>query len=244
MREIRDMLRGKRAALFDLDGTLIDSIGVWNETDRLLALELAGAAPAEAEILRFRDESLRRFGGEPDSYLRYAGLLKQRYASPLSAEAIYARRNAISRQLLAEQVGYKPGADAFLRALKGAGFALALTTSGRRSSLAVYRTANRRILDRLPLDEAFDLILTREDVERMKPDPEIYRLAVARLDLPAAACLVFEDALTGVQAAKAAGLEVCAVYDRHADPDRAAIDGLADWQAADWPALLDALDLG
>ena len=222
---------------FDLDGTLIDSIGVWNDADRQLALELTGSAPDREQIRRFREDALRRFRQESEPYLCYCALLRERYGTDLTARQVQRRRQAIAHEML-ERVDYKPGADTFLRALKARGYTLALTTTGRRGSLDVYRTKNRNFASKGPVDELFDRVYTCEDVSRIKPDPEIYQLAMAELGLDPAACLVFEDSLVGVQAARAAGLEVCVIYDRHADPDREAISALAHWQADSWTALL------
>ena len=131
-----------------------------------------------------------------------------------------------------------------LRALKGRGYALALATTGRRSSLDIYRRKNKNIMEKAPIDRVFDRVYTCEDVGRIKPDPEVYLRAMADMGLRAEQCLVFEDSLAGVQAAKAAGIETVAVYERHSDPDWEAINALADWQAADHPAVLAALGLG
>ncbi len=237
MRPMRDMLRGKKAVFFDLDGTLIDSIGVWNETDRILYRELTGAEGDPAVLQAQRDEALRRFQGEDDPYMHYCALLREKYGVQASAEQLYQRRYAIARALQRD-MDYKPGADRFLGALKASGYTLALTTTTRRRSIDTYRTESPRIAAKAPLDRTFDRIYACEDVRRIKPDPEVYLLAMEELGLEPARCLVFEDALVGVQAARAAGLEVCAVYDRHADPDRDAINALAHWQADGWLTLL------
>ena len=224
------ILRGREAVFFDLDGTLLDSIGVWNATDETLIRFLAGSAPSLAEIQRLRDETLDLFRDDPAPYTRYCARLKEKYQSPLSVAEIQDRRYAIARTYLEETVDYKPGAAAFLWALKRAGYILALTTTGRRWSIESYRKVNKNILEKAPLDRVFDRIYTCEDVQNIKPDPEIYRLALSDLGLPAARCVVFEDSLAGVRAAKGAGLAVAAVYDRYSDPDRDAINALADWR--------------
>lgn len=232
-----DILRGKRAVLFDLDGTLLDSIGVWNATDETLIRLLAGEAPSLAEIQRFRDETLSLFRNDPAPYLRYCARLKEKYKSPLSVEQIQTRRYAIARTYLEETVDYKPGAAAFLWELKRDGYILVLTTTGRRWSIESYRKVNKNILEKAPLDRIFDRVYTCEDVQNIKPDPEIYRRALSDLGLPAEQCVVFEDSLAGVRAAKGAGLAVAAVYDQYSDPDRDAINALADWRVDSFAAL-------
>lgn len=237
------MLQGKKAVFFDLDGTLIDSIGMWNETDCILHRELTGRPADMAALQSLRDGALRRFRDEENPYLCYCALLRERYGTAMTDEQIYQRRYAIAHELQRD-MDYKPGADRFLRALKAAGYTLALTTTTRRRSIDTYRTENRLIGQKAPLDEIFDRIYACEDVVRIKPDPEIYRLALTDLALTPEKCLVFEDALVGVQAARAAGLEVCAIYDKYSDADRDAIDALAHWRIDSYPALTDALGLG
>ncbi len=243
MGPIHELLRNKKAVLFDLDGTLVDSIGVWNEADELLARELTGAAPDRAEIRRFREDCLRRFRGEPEPYLRYCAQLKKRYETDLSPRQLHQRRQAIACGLLTE-VDYRPGADIFLRALKARGTILVLATTGRKASVDVYRTENENIRAKAPVDEIFDRVYTCEDVTAIKPDPEIYRRALDDLGLSAEDCLVFEDSLAGVQAAKGAGLETVVMYDANSDPDRPQIDALADCRVRDYPTLLAALGWG
>jgi HAD superfamily hydrolase (TIGR01549 family) len=69
----------------------------------------------------------------------------------------------------------------------------------------------QRVLAILGLADAFDFVATRDDVERGKPDPEIYQLVARELAVPAAECLVIEDSPAGVRAAQAAGMTVVAV---------------------------------
>ena len=232
-----EMLQGKKAVIFDMDGTLIDSIGVWNEADRLLARELTGQAPDVEELQRLRDGALRRFQGEANPYLAYCELLREQYGVSRTAEEIYARRYEIAHGLL-EKLDYKPGADKLLHRLKQAGYILVLATTTRRRSIDLYRTRNRNLMEKAPLDGLFDKIYTCEDVQNIKPDPEIYQRIFAELGLTAEQCIVFEDSLIGVQAAKNAGIEVAAVYDKHSDGEREAINALADWQIHSFEELL------
>ncbi len=243
MKNALDILAGKKAALFDLDGTLIDSIGVWNETDRVLYRELTGGEPDMAALQALRDEALRRFREEANPYLRYCAELKERYGTALSPRQIYERRYAIAQGLL-ERVDYKPGADRFLWALKGTGCRLMLVTTTRRRTIETYMTRNENIMKKAPLDKLFERILSCEDAKNIKPDPEIYFTLFSQTGLTPAECVVFEDSLTGVQAARAAGLDTVVVYDAHSDPDRAAINALADGYIESFSALADRMKNG
>ena len=241
MTEILRVIQHKKAVLFDLDGTLVDSVSLWTEADERLAVELAGAAPSREELRAFREEALRRFRNEPDPYLRYCGLLKERYGTDLSPGQVQTRRAAIAHAML-EHMDYRPGAAEFLRTLKVHGYTLALTTTGRRSSLEIYRTKNAFFAEKGPIDEVFDRVYTCEDVRCIKPDPEIYLRAVGDLGLATEECIVFEDSLSGVLAAKGAGLETVVVYDANSDPDRGEIERLADWTIPGYEGLAEALD--
>jgi beta-phosphoglucomutase-like phosphatase (HAD superfamily) len=83
---------------------------------------------------------------------------------------------------------------------------LALATSSVSASA-------RPFLDRHRLTAFFDVIVTGEEIERGKPSPDIYLSAAEKLSIPADACLVIEDALSGIAAAKAAGMHVAAIPD-------------------------------
>lgn len=92
-------------------------------------------------------------------------------------------------------------------------FATALVTSNHRSSVEI-------LLKRLG-DSPFQLCLSAEDYDRSKPDPECFLLAAERLQIAPENCLVFEDSLAGIMAAKAAGMNVIAVVYRNANPSTA-----------------------
>ena len=92
-----------------------------------------------------------------------------------------------------------PGAAHAVALLHGAGYPLAVASSGVRGYLET-------VLERLGLRPYFGVLVCGEDVTRGKPDPEPYLLAAAHLGVPPARCVVFEDAAVGVRAARAAGM--------------------------------------
>ena len=100
------------------------------------------------------------------------------------------------------------GAGAFVEALARAGVPRAVATSATRRDL-------ERVLDALGLRRHIDLAITADDVRRGKPHPEVYLKAAEGLGVESRACLVFEDAIVGVQAARAAGMRVIGVTTAH-----------------------------
>jgi beta-phosphoglucomutase len=93
---------------------------------------------------------------------------------------------------------------ALLRSVRREGFPTALATQSHCEQ-------THRVLGILGLEDEFDVVVTREDVEHGKPDPETHLLAARQLDLKAGECLAIEDSPAGVQGALAAGMEVIAV---------------------------------
>ena len=82
------MLENKKVIIFDLDGTLIDSIGIWNEIDKKLIEKIGGKEDNEVFIAEQRDIKLKEFRAAEDAYLEYCGYLKEQYNSSFSKEEI------------------------------------------------------------------------------------------------------------------------------------------------------------
>ncbi|WP_207721583.1 HAD-IA family hydrolase [Neobittarella massiliensis] len=236
-----DLLQGKKAVIFDMDGTLIDSVGIWNQVDAALIRQLGGPQLSEQAVLRQRDDLLRRYSHRPQPYLDYCWQLGALCHSPLSARQIHDLRYQIAGDFLVSQVDYKPGVPLFLAQLRQRGLLLAIATTTKKTNMDIYRTKNKNLLAKAPLDSTFTVIYTREDAAQLKPHPQIYQKAVAGLGLAPADCLVLEDSLIGVQAAKAAGLQVAAIADRYAQHEAEQIAALADWQFGDYFQLLAAI---
>lgn len=232
------MLKGKKVMIFDMDGTLIDSVGVWNDVDRALIRRLGGR---EERVQEQRDEALRRFSKSASPYLDYCAFLGEKYGSALSPEEIHTLRYEIAQDYLKNVVDYKPDADVFLHRLKDAGYTLVIATTTRRKNVDVYRTQNVNMLAKAKIDELFTLVYTREDAKEIKPNPEIYLRVMSELGAAPEECLVFEDSLIGIEAAKRAGIQAAAVYDAYSDGEREQINALADYQVTSYTQLLKEL---
>jgi HAD superfamily hydrolase (TIGR01509 family) len=129
-----------------------------------------------------------------------------------SADELMRRRAEIAAEFFAKHVDLFPAVKRVLRELQGMNLRLAIATSSVSASA-------RPFLQRHGLASIFDVIVTGEETERGKPFPDLYMLASQKLKAPANTCLVIEDALSGVAAAKAAGMRVAAIPDtRFVDP--------------------------
>lgn len=242
------MLNGKQLIIFDLDGTLIDSVGIWNDIDKELIAQL-GAGDKNIiknitdDIQLQRDAVLRQCRSAQNPYVEYCAFLKEKYRFAMDAAEIHAVRYRIAQTYLKNVVDYKKDADSFIRCLSSWGYQLVIATTTKRANIDIYRTQNKNIRAKANLDDYFTHIYTLEDVKQIKPNPEVYLRIMHDLDVDTRQCLVFEDSLSGVEAAKAAGMETVAIYDRYSDPDRDRINALADYKVENYTELLVSLQL-
>ena len=84
----------------------------------------------------------------------------------------------------------------------------------------------------------FEIILSKEDVEEKKPSPEVHKKIMKILNVEPSECLIIEDSLIGVQAARNAWIEVAVIYDKYSDCDREEINKLAQYQFKDYNEML------
>ena len=215
------MFEGKKVIIFDMDGTLIDSVGIWNKVDMELIKELGGSEELnEFDIQKERDNKLREFSKSENPYIDYCQFLSSKYSSRLTGEETLKKRYDIAQNYLKNEIDYKKGAPELLKLLKEKDFTLVIATTTRRKNMDIYCNENDNIINKANINDFFSIVYTREDAKEIKPNPEIYLRILKELNIRKDQCLIFEDSLIGIDAANNAGIDVVAMYDKYSDMER------------------------
>jgi len=222
-----------RAVIFDLDGVLADSEPWWNKIDAKLLAEYG---------VDYHGEYHREVLGV--SYRLAVEFYKTKFGISVPTEELVKRRGEIATEFFANRVGLFPNAKRVLEELRK----IRLPGSDMKLRLALatssVSTSARPFLDRHHLTRFFDVVVTGDEIERGKPEPDIYLSTAEKLGLRPNECLVVEDSLSGIAAAKAARMRVAAIPDRRfVDPRE--YEKKADFllnDLADIPALVRSSD--
>lgn len=234
---LKERLRKLDLVIFDLDGTLIDSNGVHNYLDAELIRWLGGDKSIE-ECIKEREEFFKN-NNIGDIYLNYCEYLKTKYKSKLSKEEILQYRRNLSKEV-SKDIKYKPDVDEMIKYLKNNKIKNALATVSRRETLDIYINENENLKNKCNIQEYFDFIVTKDDVKLKKPNPEVYNKIIENFNITdLSKCIVIEDSLTGVLAAKNANLDVIVIYDKYSEKDRNKINELADYNVNNFKELIE-----
>lgn len=189
------MFKDIEAVIFDLDGTLIDSMWVWQRVD-------------EEYFARFNIEQPKDFNLaiEGKSFRETAEFFKKRFQLPLLVEEIEDDWNRMAWDKYKHEVPLKKGVMKFLQFLKKKNIKMGIATSNSRELVELVTKANG-------IRDFFDYICTATEVQKGKPEPDIYLRVAKGLNKNPKKCLVFEDVVNGIIAGKRANMKVCAVYD-------------------------------
>lgn len=190
-----NILNNKKAVIFDLDGTLVDSMWMWKDID----IEYLGKHGIELPSdLQKKIEGM--------SFSETAIYFKDRFQLKDSLETIKCEWNNMARDKYTNSVPLKEGVKEFLEYLKKQNIKTGIATSNSRELAQL-------VLKKLGIEEYFNSVRTSCEVEKGKPSPDIYLLVADDLGVEPSECLVFEDVIHGIMAGKNANMTVCAVYD-------------------------------
>ena len=212
-----------------MDGTLIDSIGIWNEADFRIVNRFAGLQ-VDLEILQRNRDSFLETHSNEDIYIAYCEYLIQKYHMNISKEELINERWSSVDDILKNELTYKDGVPELLLWFKDNGFTVVLATATTQRQLDIYAKGNPHMANAFSFYDTFDLIIRKEDVQHKKPHPEVYLKVLEYYHANPEECLVFEDSLHGVMASKSAGIDTINVYDKYSDKDRLKIDSLVDYK--------------
>ncbi len=189
------MLTNKKAVLFDLDGTLVDSMWVWVKIDEIYGEQYGITYPDT-----FHDDI------EGMSFTETAHYFKNRLQMKKSVEEIMDDWNEMALETYRTIVPFKTGAKEFLQYLFDNGIKTAICTSNSRMLVEAAASSLTEL-------QNIDCIVTSCDVNAGKPAPDVYLKAAEKLGVLPEECLVFEDIPQGIMAGHNAGMKVCAVED-------------------------------
>ena len=215
-----------KALLFDMDGSLIDSMWIWRAID----VEYLG---------RFHiplPEQLQQCI-EGMSFSETACYFKERFKLPDSVEQIKADWTNMARDKYAHEVPLKAGASELIKFCKSHGIKMGIATSNSRELAETVLKAHG-------IDAYFDCILTNSEVEKGKPAPDVYLAVAKALQVDPVDCMVVEDIVPGIQAGLAAGMQVCAIYDKYSLYQDEEKRRIADYYVQDFTQFMELQLLG
>ena len=186
-----------KGAIFDLDGTLVDSMWVWSQIDTDYLKSKGHKVPENlnSEICHL-------------SFAQTANYFKERFNLSDSIETIQSDWHNMAYHHYSKNVKLKDGVKEFLDELKKRNIKIALATSNSIPLLEACLKNNG-------IYEYFDSITTTDEVSNGKNCPDVYLLAAKKINVSPADCIVFEDILPAIKGAKAAKMTVFAVHDPH-----------------------------
>ena len=209
------------AVIFDLDGSMVDSMWMWRAID----IEYLGKFGIELpENLQACIEGM--------SFSETAVYFKERFCLPDDLDTIKADWNQMAWDKYTYEVPVKEGVTDLLQYCLDHGIKVGIATSNSRELV-------ENVVKARHLDQYFDCIMTGCDVAKGKPAPDIYLAVAKKLNVTPEKCLVFEDIIPGIQAGKAAGMRVCAVYDKYSEHQDEEKHRLADYYTYHFKELME-----
>jgi len=208
------------AFIFDLDGTLIDSNGVWKEIDRLI-FEKNGVYLSDGEL----NAAATMNYGELLEYMRLLGI------ADYTVDKLKNELDGYAAEKYGNEIRLKNGAGEYLERLKKRGKRIMLATASPEKLYAP-------VLKNNGVYGFFDGFVTTEEAGAEKDCPDIYFLAAQKCRTEPSKCAAFEDILKGIKSAALAGMFTVGVYDKYSETESDLIKGTADMYIKDFNELL------
>jgi HAD superfamily hydrolase (TIGR01509 family) len=212
------------AAIFDLDGTLLDSMGLWSRIDADFFAKRGMALPDDYSI------TVSGFA----SFEETAAYTIRRFGLEDTVPSLLREWNDMAAHAYAHTVNMKKGAKEYLETLKKRGVKIGIATA---ASPILYEGALRN----LGIGRYFDAICAAGETKDGKNTPAVFYLAARKLNAAPENCVVFEDSLAAMRSAKTAGMKIVAVYEETSKNAWDKIRQIADRTIKDFadPALQD-----
>jgi len=207
-----------KAYIFDLDGTLLDSMGVWEQIDIDFLAKRGIILPPD-----YMNAISSMTSHETAAYTI------KRFALSDSVDGLIREWYDMAAYAYGHTVQMKPHAKEYLMALRERGVKLAVATT-------LSAELRDPVLRNNGIDNIFNAICNTDEAGCGKSRPDVYLLTAKKTDATPDGCLVFEDILAAVKSAKSAGMDVCAVYDKTSENDWEEIKKAADYAIVDFRA--------
>lgn len=218
-------MREIKAVIFDMDGSLVDSMWIWKDID-IAYLSQFGYDVCEEKVEAFQKEI------EGMSFAETARWVSAHFDIPRTVDEMMEDWNRMAWDKYEREVFLKPGVAEFLQECQKRNILLAIASSNSRELVD-------NVICSRGLQGVFTVIKTGSDGLPGKPAPDVYMAAAQELKVEPANCLVFEDVPAGIRAAKSAGMYVCAVEDAYSAHQRDEKKELADDYIEDYYGLFN-----
>ena len=217
---INNILDEIDAVIFDMDGSLVDSMWIWKQID-IDHFAMNGKELPED------------FQSQVDGMSLYqtAVYVKETFAFDETVEEMVELWNSMAYKKYAEDVCYKKGVEDFLCKCLERDIKLGIATSNSRH---LYDAVAKH----LDFNQYFECVITGTEVTNGKPAPDVYLKAAEEMGVDPKRCLVFEDIVKGIQAGHNAGMKVCAVDDSYSFEQRSEKQKAADYFIYDFTEIV------
>ena len=209
-----------KGAIFDVDGTLLDSMTVWyNITDKFFRDR--GLVMSDEDAAMYKEMTLEES----------LPLIRDTFAMDMNVDEVWAEFRRLAGIEYENYIDMKPGAKEYIAKLRADGVKIAVATSG-------YEQLCKAAFKRLGIIDYIDAYAFSSEVGVNKGNPDIYLLAAERLGIKPEECVVYEDIVLGISGAKKAGFKTCAIYDDTNAAQTDELKRLSDHYITGWKELL------